>query len=98
MSGRKASEVPTSLRRASDQFERWRDAHELGAQIARGALAIGRAVSRDTRREPYREYAQAGLLFAEETSSPGRLGGRIVCGFYADDGVSGTASLRVRTT
>ena len=52
MSGRKASEVPTSLRRASDQFERWRDAHELGARIPEklwqlaAQLAVTHGVSR----------------------------------------------------
>ena len=33
MRAENGSGLPASLRRASDQFERWRDAHELGTRI-----------------------------------------------------------------
>lgn len=33
MRARNGSGLPASLRRASDQFQRWRDAHELGTRI-----------------------------------------------------------------
>jgi hypothetical protein len=52
MGGRNASGLPAALRRASDQFERWRNAHELGTRIPEklwrlaARLAVAHGVSR----------------------------------------------------